>query len=218
MNLRSLTPVALAFVLGGAAVFAAMRTPNREEPSRFEQAAPPAVALPEPGNDQALPPNHPPVGTATAPAERDDAPALTWKVPPGWSEVASPSAMRLATYRVPASKGDAEGAEVSVIRAGGSTESNIDRWVHQFEGAGKPAKTDKTIAGYKVTTVEVTGTFLGGGMMGGADPKPKADWSLLAAIVETPSSPYFFKMTGPAATVKAAREPFMAMLSAATKP
>ena len=219
MNPRSIAPVALAFVLGGAAVFAATRsTGDDPQAPIIAKTVPPEPATPV--AEPTLPPNHPPVGAnaTSAGAERDDPPSLAWSVPTGWKSVVSASAMRLATYRVPAQKGDSEDADVSVIRAGGSTDANIDRWIHQFEGNPKQVRTQSTVAGFKVTTVEVTGSFMGGGMMGGSgDPKAKPNWALLGAIVETQGSPYFFKMTGPRATVSAARDAFMAMLSGATK-
>ena len=51
-----------------------------------------------------------------------------------------------------------------------------------------------------------------GGMPGGPA-EPKASWGLLGAIVETPNGNYFFKLTGPAKTLRATQESFDAMLS-----
>ena len=118
--------------------------------------------------------------------------------------------MRIATYKIPVAGKDTEEAELSISRAGGSTEANLQRWVGQFEEAGKDTRETRTVRGMKVTTVEVGGTYLGG-MMGGAAAK-KPGWSLLGAIVETQGSSYFFKMTGPTATVKNARKAFDGML------
>jgi hypothetical protein len=120
--------------------------------------------------------------------------------------------MRLATYRVPAAPGGDE-AELTVARAGGSTDANIERWRGQFEGAGKPERIERTVHGLKVTIVELAGTYQAVGMMPGAAPSaPRAGYALLAAIVETPGSPYFFKMVGPAATVKSSRSSFDALI------
>jgi hypothetical protein len=44
-------------------------------------------------------------------------------------------------------------------------------------------------------------------------PPPKVGQGMLGAIVESPSGLWFFKLTGPEATVKAARASFDAMLS-----
>jgi hypothetical protein len=119
---------------------------------------------------------------------------------------------------VPAAPGADDETEVTVVRAGGTTDANIDRWIRQFDEAGKDERTVKTVAGFKITVVEVSGRYLGGGMMPTADSPPRAGWSLLGAVVETPGSPYFFKMTGPTASVKAARSAFMSLLDGVSPP
>lgn len=188
-------------------------------------APPPAATAPAPPLDthqdddeaeSALPPNHPPIGAAGsatphgamgANAGADEAPAIVWKLPEGWQVAPNTSAMRIATYKVTGKDGD---ADVSVARAGGDTTTNIARWVDQFGGTATPVKTEKTVAGFKVTTVELTGTFAGGAMGGASD--SKKNWALLGAIVETPGSAYFFKMTGPEGTVTGARASFRRLI------
>jgi hypothetical protein len=107
--------------------------------------------------------------------------------------------MRLATYRVPG------GAEVSVSRAGGEREANIQRWVSQFTDGGRPGRAEKTVHGLHVVMVDIAGTYAGGAMTAGSQSAVHPDWAMVAAIVEGPGLPYFFKMTGPAAAVRAAR-------------
>ena len=43
-------------------------------------------------------------------------------------------------------------------------------------------------------------------------------WMMMSAIVETAGEHYFFKMTGPSATVKAAQKPFEAMIDGVAPP
>ncbi|MGO9837739.1 MAG: hypothetical protein ACLP1X_26425 [Polyangiaceae bacterium] len=155
----------------------------------------------------ALPPDHPPVGAAISPhgsmpPPTSEAPAIAWKMPPAWQEVPSPNAMRLATYRAPG------GVEVSVSRAGGVTEANVQRWISQFDDVGREGRVEKTLHGLHVVTVDVAGTYVGGGAMTGGPAEPKHDWAMVGAVVEGPSPSYFFKMTGPAAAVRAARSAF----------
>ena len=173
---------------------------------------PPIGAAGGPNGD--LPPDHPPASASGggAPAADDDA-SIAWKVPDAWKTVPNPSSMRLATYRVPSAKGSDEPVDVSVTRAGGSTDANVQRWVGQFSEASPEKRTEKKVHGIKVTVVEIAGTFAGGGMMGGANAGPRAGWALLGAVVEAPGTPYFFKMTGPAATVAAARPAFDALVA-----
>jgi hypothetical protein len=121
--------------------------------------------------------------------------------------------MRLATYRIPSAKGDSELPEMTVSRAGGSTEANIQRWVGQFDDAGRDIQKEKTVAGLHVTTVEVSGTYVGGGMMGAAPAARHPGFMLLGAVVESKAgAPYFFKLVGPIASVRAAQPGFNAML------
>ena len=172
-----------------------------------------------------LPPDHPPIGDVTSPrgsmlppdhpaiaaggsphgsmaSPANEAPAMVWKMPSGWQEQPNPNAMRLATYRAPG------GVEVSVSRAGGSTDANIQRWIGQFDDVGRDARSEKTVRGLHVVTVDVTGTFVGGGMTLGADPAARPGWAMVGAIVEGRGLPYFFKMMGPAAAVLAAHPAF----------
>lgn len=158
----------------------------------------------------ALPPNHPSVGgesPVAAMPSAPESPALSWKMPADWQQAPNPNALRLATYRTPG------GAEMSVARAGGTTEANIQRWRTQFDQAGADTREETTIRGMHVTVVQVTGTFEGGGMMnGGAATQASPGWALLGAIVETAGPSYFFKLLGPASAVGAARGSFDELL------
>ena len=154
------------------------------------------------------------------PALADSAGGISWTQPTAWKADA-PRQMRAATYLTPAAKGDSEGAECGVFYfgegQGGGVDANIDRWVSQFEGAKAPLRKKEKLGGFEVTTVEVDGTFASsmGGPMG---PKtPKAGFKLLGAIVEGPKGNVFFKLTGPAKTVEAARAEFFKMLKTVTK-
>jgi hypothetical protein len=163
---------------------------------------PPIGAL---ANGETLPPNHPHVDAMGSPPgvlpAAGDPPAIAWKMPPTWQEAPNPSTMRLATYHAPG------GVEISVSRAGGDTDANIQRWIAQFDEAGRDGRVEKTVRGIHVVTVDVAGTYVGGGMSGGgAEPRP--DWALVGAVVESQSPSYFFKMTGPATAVRAARPAF----------
>jgi len=119
--------------------------------------------------------------------------------------------MRLATYTVPRAPGDAIDAELSITRAGGSVDANADRWIGQFDAAGQQAakKTSRKVGTLDVLVVEVQGTYSGGM---GRDSTPQAGWALLGAIASTPDMPHFFKLTGPAKSVLAARKEFDALI------
>ncbi|NOT62831.1 MAG: hypothetical protein HOP19_21695, partial [Acidobacteria bacterium] len=145
-----------------------------------------------------------------------------WDAPKSW-KLGPERPMRSATYLIPAAAGDPEGGECAVFaNIGGGVQANVDRWIGQFKQADgsdskAKAKTEKkTINNMPVTLIELTGTFNGGGAMmnpGAPPPAEKTGYRLLGAIVEAPSGPLYFKLTGPAKTVTAAQADFMALLN-----
>ena len=151
------------------------------------------------------------VGAAWA----ESAGGVTWTAPAAWKADA-PRQMRAATYIVAPAKGDTDSGECAVFffgtGQGGSVDDNVERWVKQFDGGKAPAKKKEKLGGFDVTTVELAGTYQQsmGGPMGPKTPKP--GFKLLGAIVEGPQGNVFFKFTGPAKTVDAARADFMKML------
>src|SRR5512147_1533981 len=96
-----------------------------------------------------------------APAPPASAGGIAWKLPARWT-AAPGSAMRVATYAVPAAKG-AEKGECAVFffgpGQGGGIDDNVARWARQFEGAPAAARTTATVAGLRVTRVAVAGTY-----------------------------------------------------------
>jgi len=213
------TSVVLAGAVVAAALFAALRT-QTPRPAPISND-PPSTAEPAGLSDddpqgEVLPPNHPDIGGPGASRgmqgqDPDQAPAIIWKVPAKWTVVPNPNTMRLATYHVPAAAGAPDEAEVSVTRAGGSTEANVQRWIGQFADAGPDKRTEKNVHGLKVSMVEVSGTFQAGGMTPEAK-GPRRGWSLRGAVVETADGAYFLKMTGPSASIRAARADFDALI------
>jgi hypothetical protein len=149
---------------------------------------------------------------AQAPAS---AGGIAWKVPARWTAGAA-SAMRVATYAVPAAKG-ADKGECAVFffgaGQGGGVDDNVARWGKQFEGTPTPERSTQAVAGLRVTRAAVAGTYLapGGPMMQSTG--KRAGYRLLGAIVEAPGGNVFFKLTGPAATVAAAQADFDALVA-----
>jgi hypothetical protein len=148
---------------------------------------------------------------------------LSWDDPPGWRREQPSSQMRRAQYKVQHVGADAADAELTVITfgggQGGGDEANIQRWLGQLEQPdGRPTsevaqRRSLTAAGLNVLVVEAPGRIRGGMAMPGAAPPPAFDRGrLLAAIVQTPNGPWFFKLTGGDETVSGARAAFDAML------
>ena len=162
------------------------------------------AAMPEMGN----PPNQ--------------AAGIAWTIPAGW-ESGPARQMRVATYRIHAIAGDPEDAECAVYffgsGQGGSVEANLKRWSSQFAGPdgqspAQPGKMEtQTIAGLKVSTITVSGTYLGSGVMMGQQQASKPNFRMRGAIVEAPQGLVFFKLTGPSNTVAAAEGDFNSLLA-----
>lgn len=131
--------------------------------------------------------------------------------------------MRAAEYVVPRAAGDSDDAECTVITfgagQGGSVDDNMDRWVKQLApSTSAPVRTSRKVHGMTVSRVEVAGTFTPM-KMPGAPPSqgqgPHAGWRLIGFVVEAPTASWFFKLTGPDATVRGAAQEIDAMIDSA---
>ena len=200
-----------------AAAVAAFLVTDKTPSAAATPTADPAAANAAP--EQALPPNHPAIpgmtghgphggGSAIPNADNQQPQAISWTAPAGWQTAPNPSPMRLATYKV-------DGAEVSVARAGGTVDANVQRWTAQFDGSPTVDRSEKQVNGLKVTVVRIAGTFLGGGM-NAATPEKHDGMAMVAAIVESTGSPYFFKLMGPADQVDHARAGFDSLIGSVT--
>jgi hypothetical protein len=125
--------------------------------------------------------------------------------------------MRKASYKVPKADADPEDGELTVFHfgagQGGGIEANVERWVGQFKGVdkGQVKRSDRSANGLVQHVVEIeSGTFSSG--MPGGPTTPKPNFALLGAIVEAPNGSWFFKLTGPKATVKRAQPEFFSLL------
>ena len=153
---------------------------------------------------------------------RTQAAGLRFTIPGEWVRVPAPSDMRAAQFRVPKAAGDAEDAEAVLFffgeGKGGGTDDNLERWYGQMtQPDGKPSKdagtvTIKTVNGVKVTALDLPGTYKGMPAPG-APAATKSGYRLLAAVIEGKGGPWFFRVVGPDATVKAAKPGFDAMLT-----
>jgi hypothetical protein len=147
----------------------------------------------------------------------DSAAGIKWTAPSSWKPQGE-RPMRAATYAVPAATGDHEDGECLVnyfgAGQGGPADANVKRWIGQFDGGEKNAKTQqRTIHALKVTTVDVAGSYSGMGGPMAQSKTVKRGYRLLGAIVEAPQGNVFFKFTGPATTVAANQAKFEAMLN-----
>lgn len=138
------------------------------------------------------------IGTAAAMASGGDGliniPGFAFVPPPAFTPVTPDNSMRLAQL-------ESEDVTVTISQAGGSTQANIERWaaqiVDQNGNTVPPEDTyERTVAGFDATVIETFGAYLEGGMMG--TPTRRENFGLVGAVIETPGSSTFIKMTGPA--------------------
>jgi hypothetical protein len=162
------------------------------------------------GSAPAMPPGHPQAAGGE----------IAWTAPGAWASVPPSSNMRKAQYRIPKASGDPEDGECAVFYfgagQGGDTSANIERWASQFKDAsGKtpaPEIAETTLGGMKVSKVVLEGVYEASAM-GMTTGPPKPGFLLLGAIVSGPDANWFFKCTGPKATISANRAAFDAMIA-----
>jgi len=117
--------------------------------------------------------------------------------------------MRVAQFALPRADGDPEDAELVVYYfggSGGSVDANVERWVGQMQQPdGKPVSTVKRdtahVNGLTVTLIDVSGTYVAETAPGANSRHNNAAYRLRAGVIETPSGPYYVKLTGPQQTV-----------------
>jgi hypothetical protein len=145
--------------------------------------------------------------------------SLKFTVPAGWIEEERTSSMRVAQYRLPHAATDNEDASLVLYYfgqgQGGSASANVERWIGQMKQAEgvsskEAAKQEQfEVNGLKVTTVDVSGTYVAETAPGSGTFHNKPAYRLRAAVVETPNGSYFVKLVGPEKTVAQWNESFL---------
>lgn len=158
-----------------------------------------------------MPPGHPPINAArpAAPFAAMSADPPKYDVPEDWKAQQPRTPMRKAQYALPGDAGDGEMILFYFGQGeGGDVESNLARWKAMFATTdGQPVPDDAckverlTVNDLKVTTLDVSGTYREPAMMNPQAPPERPNYRMLCAIVEMPNGNWFFKGTGPAATM-----------------
>lgn len=139
--------------------------------------------------------------------------AIVFEAPKEWTKEEPSSAMRKAQYRIPDKEAKAKPAELAVFYFGansGLLKANLERW------AGQMGQTDPKVevieGNHKIHLVDLAGTYTGDAAAG-----PLPDARMLAAVVEAPDGPWYFKITGPAESVGDWKDEFVKLLKAAKR-
>lgn len=148
---------------------------------------------------------------------------LGYSAPAGWQTRPPASSMRVAEFVIPKTDGDREDAELVIYYfgrgGGGGAEANIERWIGQMQqpdghsSASIAKRGSRTTQELKISTVDVSGTYVAEMSPGATEHYNKPDFRLRAAVIETPKGPYYIKMTGPAKTMAAAGPAYEAFMS-----
>ena len=137
--------------------------------------------------------------------------------PSTWKEEAPSNQMRLAQFKLPKVKGDADDAELVIFKnAGGNVRDNVTRWKGQFtppEGKAidDVAKvTEIKIGGRDATLLDIHGTYLY--KRRPFDPaergEKRPDYRMLAVQFNGPNNLYHIRLVGPAKTVEEYKKGF----------
>jgi hypothetical protein len=140
---------------------------------------------------------------------------------PGFIVESPSSSMRKAQFRLPKAEAEAKDAELVVFffPGGGSVQSNLDRWIGQFEQPdGRESKDVAKIETEKVgrstiTFLDISGTVKTTSMTDGSlinEPNQR----MIAAIIEDEGSFHFVKASGGVATIEKWREEIIAFVRA----
>jgi hypothetical protein len=153
---------------------------------------------------------------------RQESAGLRYAMPRDWTRVPAPSDMRAAQYQIPRAAGDSEDGELILFffgtNQGGGVEDNLQRWYRQFvQPDGRKSEdaavlTKRTVGALKVTAVDLSGTYTPMAQPGAPATAAKSGYRMLAAVVEGPGGPWFWKGVGPEKTMAAAKAAFDAML------
>ncbi len=179
--------------------------PKDAQPAALPSGHPDISAMPA-MSGAAAPSDASDMGAASASGMAVGSDALTWTAPADWKPKA-PGPMRKGSYDVPGET--AADADLSIFSFPGDTGGllgNINRWRGQI-GLEPLAESDlaanitRVAAGENSPQITVVDFA-----------SKDASTRMLAAILPGKGETYFFKLTGPASTVAAQKNAFLAML------
>ncbi|MCB2213544.1 hypothetical protein KQI52_15630 [bacterium] len=133
-------------------------------------------------------------------------------LPEGWTAERPASSMRQAQIHLAPVEGDPDEASVVAFYFGpeaGSVEMNIERWMNQFSKAdGSPlteadvTRSSGPLNDHELTFISFNGTQKPSSMPGAPQTGEQSGWMNVSAIIMTDQGPWFFKGTGPEATMQ----------------
>ena len=138
------------------------------------------------------------------------APKLKFEVPDGWKQEKPASRLRYAQFKIPKVKGDTEDSSLAVFHfpgSGGGVEDNLNRWIGQMRQPDGSSSKDKAKISKKeyddktAHILKVNGAYMDGGPFARKAVQRKG-YRMVAVVLLTKPGNFYFKWTGPEATVK----------------
>ena len=172
-------------------------------------------------NQPAAPQAQAPQSRAAAPAQASAASGgLRLRAPDAWTSEPVASSMRVSQYKLPHADGDADDASLVLYYfgqgQGGSVDANLERWAGQMgQTLEKAQKQAITVNGLNVTLLDVSGSYSGDMTPGSDATGSKPNSRMRAAVIETPSGPFFVKLVGSARTIGRWDQEFMSYVKSA---
>jgi hypothetical protein len=200
--IAGLTAATLLLTACGEEKVETYRVPKEKDPELPMAAAPDSGAQGSPSAGSSMADTSVPVATGAD---------LMWEAPPAWQRKPA-SAMRKATYSVPAASGEAELSITAFSGDTGGEFANVNRWRGQV-GLAPLRPEDLDAAVHRLQGNGLTFTVVELVPQGDADAK-----SILGAIVPFEGSTWFFKLTGPASAVEGAKPAFVEFLHTVKAP
>ena len=153
---------------------------------------------------------------ADEPKQTIDAKGLTFEAPRAWkAQPTTEQRFRRAFLKLAPVEGDKDPGELvvtSLFGDGGGVDANVARWEGMFQpegdATGKATVTESKGKNVDVTVVDVSGHYVAAVRPGAPQKLDKPGYRLLGAIVVGKQGSFFLKLTGPAATLKAAKPAF----------
>lgn len=141
---------------------------------------------------------------------------IRFSAPNTWIQKPPRSAILLAEFSLPRAEGDPADGRLTVTRAGGSINDNVERWRKQF--GPKPEKESQEkieVGGIPITLVDFWGMYLD--QRGPFAPAVESPgYRMLGAIADVEGQLYFVKAYGPAKTMAAHAGEFRAFVDSMT--
>ena len=146
--------------------------------------------------------------------------ALKMTVPASWKVMQPRSRIIEHEFQAP-KEGDVV-SRITVMAAGGSIDSNVERWFGQFSQPDGKATKDvakvekKKVGDYEVTIVDISGTMsesMGGGPFAPGKTVKREGYRMLGAIIDTKDKGLqFIKLTGAEELVEQQKKDFDAFI------